>query len=102
MDWMPLYHMVYDRMHGKPVYTADERPIGVITELLHPVDTSEQAAHAAGHCLVIKGAAGRPPPLYVSAQAMQAVEPDRVVLEPSADEIARSGWNEQPPGFRYR
>jgi hypothetical protein len=94
--------MTLDRMRGKTGSTADERPIGVVADVLHPVDTSDQAKHGGEYYLVVESAAGRTPPVYVPEQAVRAVEPDRVIRGTATDEIVRSGWNDPSSAFRYR
>ncbi len=97
MNWTPPNHMGADRMLGLDVYSRDDEQIGMVDEVMHPVDLSEDP-HA--RYLLVKSNLQTGWDLYIPEEEVQSVADDRVILRATSEQVDSQDWTRPPEGFR--
>jgi|SRR5579884_358490 len=101
--WLPRTYGDFERLKGRPVYSADGVRLGVVTHIYHPLRYRPDATNH--HYLLVARCRGLMRrvvrPLYVPETALQAITVERVVLALRRDQIRREGWAHAPPDLRW-
>jgi len=108
LAWNPTTHADYDLLSGKDVYSADGQKIGTIQTALHPRQDMPKARGRHYFLLdptLVKDWFQGFDQVYLPESAIASVQPDRVVLNLTADQIKQRSqdWTRQPAGIdQYR
>ena len=106
LEWNPQTHEDYDALRGRVVYTADNRRLGKIMHVFHPMADMPEAR--GGRYFLIEPDSERSPvgseEVFVPERVVRSADPDEdvVVLEVPASELADQNWNRPSDFDRYR
>jgi hypothetical protein len=102
--WTPASNADYDGLVGMDVASADDHKVGTIRVVQHPA--VEQPGVAGQHVFLLEPGLVNDwfvgfEAVYLPETAIAAVEPDRVVLHLTAEQIQqrRQAWTQPPAGF---
>ena len=104
LAWPPTTDADYDALVGKEVASADDQKIGTIRVVQHPA--VERPGAGGRHVLLLEPGlfndwfAGFDP-IFLPETAIASVEPDRIVLNLTAEQIQQRSqtWTQPPAGF---
>ncbi len=93
-DGILAHEWDYDRLRGMAVYSADDRKVGTIDQILRLARTPSE------HYLLVRrgvigGVLGQAD-LYLPESSVRLIGQDRVVLRLTAEELEHPDWTREP------
>jgi hypothetical protein len=96
--WLPTSDDGYNQLKGRAVESSDGEAIGEVKAIFHPPEPHRPGEKT--HYLLLDHAQLTGPDggedLYMSETAIERVEPDRIVVRWTRDELEHQGWRGRP------